>query len=157
LKKERAVTESRIGKIRDIPSRNCMIKAKDFVEKGDLKLASANMFEALAAFKFLLVNHFADFRTVDMKFVKLGRNIDLPNLFSDFAIKIILGNDEQGIRLLFSIGSSLVVKNNTVVSKSQYPVPLFKDEAMAMDYFNKILRVITEYQDRVPASVWRSS
>ena len=157
MKVEKVNIGAVIERIHDVPSRNCIIQARDFIEKGELNSASAKMFEALGAFKFLFVRYFADFRTVDMEFSKMGANIDLPNLFADFAVKIIFGQDEEAIKLLFSIGSTLKVKDGMVESKSQYPVPQFKDKETALYFFSQVLRVITEYQDRVPLSVWREN
>lgn len=132
-----------------------MIKANGAIANNELEIASQKMFEALGAFKFIFFGYFADFRTHDMEFNKLGSNIDLPNLFADLVIKIIFGNDEQGIRLLFSIGSKFEIQEGSIRSKSNYPTPKFNDKEVATNYFNEILRIITEYQDRVPRSIWR--
>jgi hypothetical protein len=134
-----------------------MIKAKRAIADNELQVGSQKMFEALAAFKFFFFGYFADFRTQDMEFQKFGSNIDLPNLFADLALKIIFGNDEKGIKLLFIIGSKFETKEGTIISKSNYPIPKFDHREAATNFFNEILRIITEYQDRVPRSIWRQN
>lgn len=134
-----------------------MIKAKRAIAENKLQVASQKMFEALAAFKFFFFGYFADFRTQDMEFRKFGSNIDLPNLFADLALKIIFGNDEKGMRLLFSIGSKFEIKEGKIASKSNYPIPEFNNIEEAENSFNEILRIITEYQDSVPQSIWRKA
>jgi len=132
-----------------------MINAKDSIANNELEKASQKMFEALGAFKFFFFGYFADFRTQDMEFKKSGSKVDLANLFADLALKIIFGNDEKAIKLLFSIGSKFETNEGVLITKSNYPVPKFNDKEVATNSFNEILRIIVEYQDKVPRLIWR--
>lgn len=146
-----------IAKIYDKPIKNCMTEAKSAITGNELQVASQKMFEALGAFKFFFFGYFADFRTQGMEFQKLGYNIDLPNLFADLALKIIFGNDEKGIKLLLSVGSKFEMREGAIMSKSNYPVPMFNNKEAATKLFKEILRIITEYQDMVPRPIWRQN
>jgi hypothetical protein len=157
LESKEVIENGQVEKIHDVLIRNCMLEASNFIQ-GDLKQeASARISEALGAFKFLLVGHFADFRTVDMEFKKFGMKIDIPNLFADFAIKIICGNDEGAIRLLLMISSKLEARDGVIKSQSNYPIFNFGNKGDVITYFKEVLRVILTYQDSIPLSIWRKS
>ena len=86
----------------------------------------------------------------------MGSKIDFPNLLADLAFKIILGGDEQALNLLMSIGSKLKpTAKGRVHSVSKYSFPRVKDKNEAWEHYDRVLRVILAYQDRIPRSRWR--
>ena len=142
--------------IYDKPIRDCMLKAMEFIDSDKLEQASKEIYETLAAFNFIMFGFFSDFRVTNVEFKKMGFKIDFPNLLADLAFKIILGGDEQALRLLMSIGSYLKpTTKGQVYSVSKYSFPKFQDRNKAWKHFDDILRIILEYQDRIPRSRWR--
>ena len=146
-----------LEKIHDKPIKDCMLKAAFFLKQGENGKASQKMFEALAAFKFQMFGYFSDFRIQDLKFVKKGFKIDMPNLIGDLAFKLIFKNDSEAIKLLMSIGSHFDIEDTQVKSVSNYSYPTNPNDETARNQYNEILRIILGYQDYVPHFVWRIS
>lgn len=145
-----------LERIYDKPIRRCMLKAVEFIEQRKFEQAAQKIYEALAAFKFILFEFFSDFRVTGVEFKKMGLKIDFPNLLADLAFKIVFGGDEQALRLLMGIGSDLkVTADGRVHTASKYSFPKPKTDKEAWSHYNNILRIILAYQDRIPRSKWR--
>ena len=139
--------------ILDAPIRRAMLEAKLYMEKDDLQGASARMYEALGAFKFMSFGFLSDPRVEGISF----KGIDFPNLLADLAFKIILAGDEPALREIMKIGTEFQKKNGRVVGvRSRYPTPIFKNKEEATKCYEEILSIILTYQDRVPPSIWRT-
>jgi len=148
--------ERNLEKIHDEQIKNCMLRATKLIDLGELKEASNKIYEALAAFIFMMVGFFSDFRVADIKFEKMTREIDFPNLLADMAFKIIFGGDERAFNLLMNIGSNLrPTPEGEVQSISTYSYPILKDKNEVWEHYNEVLRIILSYQDRIPRSKWR--
>jgi hypothetical protein len=140
--------------IHDVPIRNAMLEAKQAVSSNDLPKASAKMYEALAAFKFMWFGYLSDYRVHGISF----SGIDFPNLLADLAFKIILAEDENTLGKLMGIGSRFRVEDGKIVGvESVYPVPTLGSQEDASIHYEDILNIILTYQDRVPASRWRQA
>lgn len=86
----------------------------------------------------------------------MGLDIDFPNLLADLAFKIILGGDEQALRLLMRIQLTLKdTPEGHVHSISKYWFPKLKNEDEAWEHYDEVLRIILTYQNRIPRSRWR--
>ena len=145
-----------LNKIHDKPIRDCMLSAIEFIESDKIEKASQKIYEALGAFKFFMFGFFSDVRVTDIKFKKMGLNIDFPNLLADLAFKIILGGDESALELLMRIQSTLrATPEGRVHSISKYWFPKLKDKSEAWEHYEEVLRIILTYQDRIPRSRWR--
>jgi len=73
--------------IYDKPIRDCMLKAIKFIDSDRREQASKEIYEALAAFKFIMFGFFSDFRVTSVEFKKMGFKIDFPNLLADLALR----------------------------------------------------------------------
>ena len=145
-----------LDEIYDKPTKDCMLKAVEFIELDKFEKASMKIYEALGAFKFFLFGFFSDVRVTDITFKKMGIDIDFPNLLADLAFKIILGGDEPAFGLLMKIESTLrATPEGHVHSISKYWYPKLKDINEAWEHFDEVLRIIITYQDRIPRSRWR--
>lgn len=139
--------------ILDAPIRRAMLEAKLYMEKDDLQGASARMYEALGAFKFMSFGFLSDPRVEGISF----RGIDFPSLLADLAFKIILAGDEPALKEIMAIGTKFQKKNGEVIGvRSYYPTPVFKNKEEAMRRYEEILNIILTYQDRMPPSIWRT-
>jgi hypothetical protein len=138
--------------ILDVPIRNRMIEAKTLIENSDLLNASKKMYEGLGAFKFMSFGFLSDPRVIDVSFGKT----DLPNLLADLAFKIIMADDEPGLRKIMQIKTEFQMEKGMVKTQSVYPVPSFKDKEEANEHYEEILNIILTYQDRIPSSFWRN-
>jgi hypothetical protein len=139
--------------IHDVGIRACMVKAKQLIETNDLKGASAKLYEALAAFKFLAFGYLSDPRVNGISF----GGIDFPNLLADLALKVIMAEDETALGKMMMIGSSFKVQDGKIVGvESKYPVPELKSKDEANEHYEDILNIILTYQGRLPSSIWRA-
>jgi len=138
--------------IHDAPIKKVLLEAKESVNKNDLHNASQKMYEALGAFKFMMFGYFSDYRVAEIGF----SGIDFPNLLADLAFKIMFSEDEVALRKLLSIRSSFKQVNGNWVPESVYPIPPFKDSEEAKEHYEDILNIILTYQDKIPASFWRT-
>lgn len=139
--------------IYDIPIKNVMILAKESIQKDDLQTGSKKMYEALAAFKFMWFKYLSDARLIGESF----KGLTFTNLVADLGFKIILSEDEATLRKLMTIGTEFITKNGKAIGiKSNYPEPVFKDKKQAKHDYGEILDIILTYQDRIPASIWRT-
>ena len=139
--------------ILDAPIRRVMLEAKSLIEKNDLQRASAKMYEALAAFKFMSFGFLSDARISEVTF----EGISLANLLADLAFKIILAQDESALKKLMPIRTSFAwVKNGKFGVQSIWEVEPFKNKEEATEHYEDILNIVLTYQDRMPASVWRT-
>jgi hypothetical protein len=137
----------------DYGIKECMIKAKQSIEADDLATASAKLYEALAAFKFLAFGYLSDPRVNGISF----GGIDFPNLLADLALKVIMAEDENALGKMMLIGSSFKVQDGKIVGvESKYPIPVFKNKDEANEHYEDIMSIILTYQGRLPHSVWRS-
>jgi len=139
--------------ILDYGIRECMVKARQSIETDDLATASAKLYEALAAFKFLAFGYLSDPRVNGISF----GGIDFPNLLADLALKVIMAEDENALGKMMLIGSSFKVQDGKIVGvESKYPTPVFKNKDEANKHYEDIMSIILTHQGRLPHSVWRS-
>jgi hypothetical protein len=139
--------------IYDVPIKNVMIIANESIQKDDLQTASKKMYEALGAFKFMWFKYLSDTRLIGESF----KGLSFTNLIADLGFKIILSEDEVTLRKLMTIGTEFTTKNGKATGvQSVYPEPLFKNKEHAKEHYNEILNILLTYQDRIPASIWRT-
>ena len=138
--------------IHDIPTRVCMIEAKQLVKENDLPRASKKMHEALGAFNFHIFGYFADARVRDVVF----ECVNLPSLIADLGLKLMLADDETALRLLMSVDSSFVIKDDVIKVESSYKAPIFATKEEAAERYEEILNIILTYQHHFPFQIWRS-
>ena len=139
--------------ILDAPIRRVMLEAKALLEKNDLQKASAKMYEALAAFKFMSFGFLSDPRVRGIAFG--GRK--LSNLLADLAFKIILADDEVALKKIMNIKTEYAwAKNEKFGVQSIWESTSFKNKEEANEHYEEILNIILTYQDRMPPSIWRT-
>lgn len=139
--------------ILDAPIRRAMLEAKLYMEKDDLKGASARMYEALGAFKFMSFGFLSDSRVRGLSIM----GINFSNILADLAFKIILAGDEPALKKIMPIRTDYEMKKGKIGVKSVYPVPAFKNKEQAMKEYEEILNIILTYQDRMPDFIWRKT
>jgi len=137
--------------IYDGPIRDLMLQSKNAINT-DLKLASENMYTALADFKSWWFMYLSDHRVRDQVY---RDNLDLPNLLADLAFKIILSEDQNTLKKLLQIGSRWVQTDRGIELFKEVGFLEFRDEEEALEYYDSILGIILHYQDKVPN--WRES
>jgi hypothetical protein len=137
--------------ILDAPIRRAMLEAKLYMEKDDLKNASARMYEGLGAFKFMPFGFLSEPRVRSVSF----EGISLSKILADLAFKIILDGDEAALKEILPIQTDYEVKNGKIIVRSYYPTPAFKNKEEAMRRYEEILNIILTYQDKMPPSIWR--
>jgi len=138
--------------IPDAPIRRAMLEAKLYMEKDNLKGASARIYEALGAFKFMSFGFLSEPRVRSVSF----EGISLSKILADLAFKIILAGDEAALEEILPIQTDYEVKNGKIGVRSYYPKPVFKNKEEAMRRYEKILNIILTYQDKMPSSIWRT-
>lgn len=139
--------------ILDAPIRRVMLKAKSLIEKNDLQSASARMYEALAAFKFMSFGFLSDARIKEVTF----EGISLANLLADLGFKIILAQDESALGKIMPIRTFFAwAKNGKFGVQSIWQSVPLKNREEATEHYEDILNIILTYQDRMPASIWRT-
>lgn len=139
--------------ILDAPIRRVMLEAKSLIEKNDLQRASAKMYEALAAFKFMSFGFLSDARIREVTF----EGISLANLLADLGFKIILAQDESALNKIMPIRTYFAwAKNGKFGVQSIWQSIPFKNKEEATEHYEDILNIILTYQDRMPASIWRT-
>jgi hypothetical protein len=136
--------------IYDAPIKKVMKESKIYIENKDYTNASKKMYEALGAFKFMWFGYLSDFRTRGITFSK---DLDMPNVLADLALKIILSEDQETLKKLLEIRSWYDIKEDRVILYSGYPTPILNDEEEALKHYETILNIILNYQDKVPS--WR--
>ena len=133
--------------IYDAKIKQVMLDSKTAINEGDFKEAAWKMTEGLAVLKFHWFGYLSDYR---LRGINIARNVNLPNLLSDLALKIILAEDQYTLNKLLQIRSLWIPQDGDYVPASNYEFHEFKDKEEALAEYDDILNIILNYQDKVP-------
>jgi len=137
----------------DKPIRRVMTWSRNFIKEGNLKSASARMYEGLGAFKFVMFGYLTEHKISKQMLEKQNISIDLADVLATLAFKIILADDVDALKKISQVKTNYFDTGIGVIS--QYPVPEFRNKEEAENDHEEILNIILTFQDRIPSEAWR--